>query len=62
VLALADQDHGLLQRLHPEAPDIAAQAAYARTSEWACTDEDVLARRTTLAVRGLTPEAAKLPA
>jgi glycerol-3-phosphate dehydrogenase len=62
VLALADEDPGLLQRLHPDAPDIAAQAAYARASEWACTDEDVLARRTTLALRGLTPEAARLPA
>ena len=62
VLALADEDPELLQPLHPDAPDIAAQATYARASEWACTDEDVLARRTTLALRGLTPETARLPA
>jgi glycerol-3-phosphate dehydrogenase len=62
VLALAEEDPGLLKRLHPDAPDIAAQAAYARASEWACTDDDVLVRRTTLALRGLTPEAARLPA
>jgi glycerol-3-phosphate dehydrogenase len=62
VLALADEDPGLLRPLHSDAPDIAAQAAYARANEWACTDEDVVARRTTLALRGLTPEAAKLPA
>jgi glycerol-3-phosphate dehydrogenase len=62
VLALADEDPRLLQRLHPDAPDIAAQTTYARASEWACTDEDVLARRTTLALRGLTPDAAKLSA
>jgi glycerol-3-phosphate dehydrogenase len=53
VLAEADDDPGLLRRLHPEAPDIAAQVVYARVREWACTDEDVLRRRTTLGLRGL---------
>jgi glycerol-3-phosphate dehydrogenase len=62
VLAPADQDPSLLERLHPDAPDIAAQALYAREREWACTEEDVLARRTTLALRGLTPAPAKMPA
>jgi glycerol-3-phosphate dehydrogenase len=63
VVALADEDPALLERLHPEAPDIAAQAVYARSREWACTSEDVLRRRTTLALRGLAlPEADKLTA
>ena len=48
--------------LHPEAPDIAAQVLYARAREWACTDEDVLVRRTTLSLRGLKPAADRLPA
>jgi glycerol-3-phosphate dehydrogenase len=41
-----------LERIHPEAPDIWAQAHYAVDREWAVTAEDV-ARRTTLFVRGL---------
>jgi glycerol-3-phosphate dehydrogenase len=53
VLALADEDPGLLRRLHPNAPDLAAQAVYARRYEWACRPEDILRRRTTLALRGL---------
>jgi glycerol-3-phosphate dehydrogenase len=55
VLAVADEDPELLQPLHPDAPDIAAQVVYARSREWACTDEDVFRRRTTLALRGLAP-------
>jgi glycerol-3-phosphate dehydrogenase len=52
VVSLADENPALLQRLHPDAPDIAAQVVYARRHEWACTTEDVLRRRTTLAHRG----------
>jgi glycerol-3-phosphate dehydrogenase len=55
VLDPADDDPVLLERLHPDAPDIAAQALYAHAREWACTPEDVLQRRTTLSLRGLTP-------
>jgi glycerol-3-phosphate dehydrogenase len=55
VLAEAADDSSLLERLHPDAPDIGAQAVYARRREWACTPEDVLRRRTTLALRGLAP-------
>jgi glycerol-3-phosphate dehydrogenase len=62
VLDSAENDPALLERLHPDAPDIAAQAVYARVREWACTDDDVLARRTTLALRGLRPAADRLPA
>jgi glycerol-3-phosphate dehydrogenase len=62
VLDAAEHNPALLERLHPEAPDVAAQVVYAREREWACTEDDVLARRTTLALRGLRPEPAKLPA
>ncbi|HEY7002782.1 MAG TPA: glycerol-3-phosphate dehydrogenase/oxidase [Gaiellaceae bacterium] len=57
VLDAAGGDPALLERLHPDAPDIAAQAVYAGAREWACTPDDVLWRRTTLAMRGLTPSA-----
>jgi glycerol-3-phosphate dehydrogenase len=62
VLEPAARNPALLERLHPDAPDIAAQVAYAREREWACTEADILARRTTLGLRGLEPEAAKLSA
>ena len=53
VLAPTLADPVLLEPLHPAAPDIAAQALYAHEREWACTTDDVLRRRTTLAARGL---------
>lgn len=52
VLAPAAEDAALLEPLAPGAPEIAAQALYARTHEWARSAEDVLRRRTTLALRG----------
>jgi len=55
VLGEAADDPSLLERLNPEAPDIAAQAVYAQRREWACTPEDILRRRTTLELRGLRP-------
>jgi glycerol-3-phosphate dehydrogenase len=61
VVALADSDPDLLRPLHPRAPEIAAQVAYAYRREWAVTAEDVLRRRTTLALRGLAlPDARDL--
>jgi glycerol-3-phosphate dehydrogenase len=42
-----------IERVHPEAPDVVGQLAWARTHEWACTGEDIARRRTTLALRGL---------
>jgi glycerol-3-phosphate dehydrogenase len=57
VLEAAHGDPALLERLHPDAPDIGAQAVYAGAREWACTPADVLWRRTTLALRGLRPTA-----
>ena len=53
VLELALADPALLEPLTPDAPDIAAQAVYAAEREWARNPEDILRRRTTLALRGL---------
>jgi glycerol-3-phosphate dehydrogenase len=53
VLEPAAADPTLLEPLSPDAPDIAAQAAYAVEREWARNPEDILRRRTTLALRGL---------
>ena len=47
VLAPAADDPSLLERLVPDRPDLRAQETYARTHEWALTDEDVTRRRTT---------------
>jgi glycerol-3-phosphate dehydrogenase len=42
-----------LERIHPGGPDVWAQVHHAVEREWATTVEDVIRRRTTLAVRGL---------
>jgi glycerol-3-phosphate dehydrogenase len=42
-----------LERVHPEGPDIWAQVHHGVRAEWAATVEDVVRRRTSLAVRGL---------
>ena len=47
VLAPAAADPSLLEPLVPGRPDLRAQDLYARTHEWALTDEDVIRRRTT---------------
>ncbi len=57
VLAPAADDPALLERLHPDGPDIAAQVVYAATHEWARTADDVLRRRTTCFYRGLADRA-----
>lgn len=60
VVAPALEDPGLLEPLHEDAPDIAAQAVYASTDEWALNADDVIRRRTTLFYRGLAgPEVAE---
>jgi len=53
VLALAVDDPALLDRVHPDGPDIWAQVAHAQRYEWATDVDDVLRRRTTVVVRGL---------
>jgi glycerol-3-phosphate dehydrogenase len=48
---------GAQEPVHPAGPDVWAQVQYALEHEWALSVEDVVRRRTTLAVRGLaTPE------
>ena len=57
VLAPALDDPSLLEPLSPDAPEIAASAVYAAGREWARNAEDVVRRRTMLALRGsATPE------
>jgi glycerol-3-phosphate dehydrogenase len=48
-----------LRPLVPGAPEIGAQVVYAREREWAVDAEDVLRRRTTLALRGLATPAVR---
>ncbi|HJS49449.1 MAG TPA: glycerol-3-phosphate dehydrogenase C-terminal domain-containing protein, partial [Gaiellaceae bacterium] len=57
VLAPAAEDPSLLERLHPDGPDIEAQVRYALTHEWARSADDVLRRRTTCFYRGLVDDA-----
>ena len=52
MLAPSADDPSLLEPLRSDGPDLAAQALYARTHEWARTPEDVLRRRTTAWARG----------
>ena len=44
--------YGEVEPLAAGAPELAAQAVYAREREWAVGADDVLRRRTTLALRG----------
>jgi glycerol-3-phosphate dehydrogenase len=57
VLEHAENEPDALAPLVAGEPELAAQVAYARDREWAVTVDDVLRRRTTLALRGFdTPE------
>jgi glycerol-3-phosphate dehydrogenase len=53
VLRHGHNDPVLLERIHPNGPDIWAQAVHARDYEWAATADDVVRGRTTVALRGL---------
>jgi glycerol-3-phosphate dehydrogenase len=53
VLAAGDAEPELLERIHPDGPDVWAQVVYGRDHEWAGTVDDVLRGRTTVALRGL---------
>jgi glycerol-3-phosphate dehydrogenase len=57
LLAPAVEDPSLLEPLAAGRPDLRAQELYARTHEWALTDEDVRRRRTTAWLRGDPPAA-----
>ena len=59
VLATAADDPTLLERIHPDGPDLLAQATYAVDREWARDADDVLRRRTTCFVRGLADDEAR---
>ncbi len=57
VLAYAGKVPEALERVHPSGLDVWAQVYRARDAEWAVTPDDVLRRRTTIALRGLdSPE------
>ncbi len=58
MLAPALLEPALLERIHPDAPDVLAQIGYAAEHEWAAGVEDVVWRRTTLGYRGLADAAA----
>jgi glycerol-3-phosphate dehydrogenase len=53
MLALARPEPSLLEPVVPGVDLLAAQVVYAREREWAVTPDDVLRRRTTVALRGL---------
>ena len=59
VLAPADESPELLERIHPDAPELVAQVAFAGSHEWALHPDDILRRRTTLAARGLDTPAVR---
>ena len=52
VVAGADGDGRALERVRADGPDVWAQVRYAVEREWAVEPEDVMRRRTTLAIRG----------
>jgi glycerol-3-phosphate dehydrogenase len=55
LAAYADRP-GAFDRIHPDGPDVWAQVAHAVEHELACTVDDVVWRRTSLAHRGLADE------
>ena len=59
VVAQRSWHPNAMERIHPDGPDIWAQAFYAAEREWAVTVDDVVRRRTTLAVRGLATPAVR---
>jgi glycerol-3-phosphate dehydrogenase len=54
LLDYVDTVADALEPIHPDGPDIWAQAHFALDEELAVTAEDIAARRTTLGLRGLT--------
>jgi glycerol-3-phosphate dehydrogenase len=53
VMAQRRKHRDALERIHPGGPDVWAQVYHAVEREWATTVDDVIRRRTTVAVRGL---------
>ncbi|HKW60187.1 MAG TPA: glycerol-3-phosphate dehydrogenase/oxidase [Candidatus Dormibacteraeota bacterium] len=56
LMAYRDSHADAFERVHPEAPVVWAQVYHGVEQEWASTVEDVVRRRTTLAVRGLATD------
>jgi glycerol-3-phosphate dehydrogenase len=56
LLAYRETDQDALERVDPGAPVVWAQVYHAVRAEWAHTVEDVVRRRTTLAIRGRATE------
>ena len=59
VLAQRRLHANAMESIHPNGPDIWAQAYHAVEHEWAVTVDDIVRRRTTLAVRGLSTPAVR---
>jgi glycerol-3-phosphate dehydrogenase len=53
VMAQRRKHRDALERIHPGGPDVWAQVYHAVEREWATTVDDVIRRRTAVAVRGL---------
>lgn len=53
VMGQRREHRDALERIHPGGPDVWAQVYHAVEREWASTVDDVIRRRTTVAVRGL---------
>jgi glycerol-3-phosphate dehydrogenase len=53
LLAYAETEPDALEPIHPDGPDIWAQAHFAVDEEFAVKAEDIAARRTTIGLRGL---------
>jgi glycerol-3-phosphate dehydrogenase len=53
IAAYEDYVPDAFDRIHPQGPDVWAQVDFGRDEEWALTVDDIVRRRTTLAVRGL---------
>jgi glycerol-3-phosphate dehydrogenase len=59
VMAQRHRHPNAMERIHPDGPDVWAQAYHAVEREWAATVDDVVRRRTTLSVRGLASPAVR---
>ena len=56
LLGYRESQPDALERIHPDAPVVWAQVDHGVKAEWARTVDDVVRRRTTLAIRGLANE------
>jgi glycerol-3-phosphate dehydrogenase len=56
LVAYRDTHEDALERIHPDAPIVWAQVYHGALEEWARGVDDIVRRRTTLAVRGLATD------